>query len=287
MADAVKTDAQVESSTTNEVVNEVVETTTQPQEATTTTNDIPIPQGDVEAVDGRGVPWKNVAMEKERKFNELVDKLPTLMEEAISQGFQKHSPNKEREYTVAELEQYAIENPQYRPWVEEQKEQIRMKKLTAEFDKKIQAVDKVKADEAKKQQSLQYVMQTYPDAFVKSTDGKIVNWNSQHPLAQSIFQIMKDQRLANDPEGLAIASDIAYARYIKTVTPKVQKETQALKNEVKDLQKGTLIEAGNNKADGASDYTNAMDKLKKTGSMKDAVEALRAISKARSSKNEE
>ena len=39
---------------------------------------VPEAQGEV---DERGISWRNVAMEKERKLNELVDKLPTLIEE--------------------------------------------------------------------------------------------------------------------------------------------------------------------------------------------------------------
>jgi len=143
------------------------ETTTASEGATQTT-EIPATPVVNEAVDEFGVPYKNRAMEWKRKSEELAEKLPSLVEEKINEAFAKNSQQaQQRESTVAELEQYAMDNPEARPWVEEQKQNITLKRLTGEIEKKFQATEKVKEANVKKQQSLQYVMQTYPDAFVK------------------------------------------------------------------------------------------------------------------------
>lgn len=213
----------------------------------------PQPQGDV---DDRGVPWKNVAMERERKFNELVDSLPKLIEEVKS----VNKPSQQREYTIAELEQYAIDNPSYRPWVEERKAEIITKRSASALDEKLKSERQRQEEQVSRQQSFQYVQQNYPEAFDRNT-----------PLGQQIDFLMRDPRLGNDPQGLAIAADIAWAR-INRNSKAAQLQTQQLKQEVKSLQKKTFVEGGGKQnVPAVPAHQTALDKLKKTGSLKDAA----------------
>lgn len=256
-------------------VNEA-ETSEQPKEAVQTAPQVAQPE--VDLYDDRGVPWKNVALEHKRKLEDLAEKLP----EMIEQGFQKYGgKQQEREYTISELEAYALENPQHRPWVEEQKEKIRTKTILSQLDEKLQAKEKTQQAEVKKQRALQYVMQNYSEAFIKNQQGQIVSWDNKSPLVAQINQIMQDPRFANDPEGLVAAADIAYARMARqNFGASVQKE-KALKDEIKSIQKATMIEGGG-KAGSASvpRQRAAIDKLKQSGSIKDAQEAVAAINAA-------
>ena len=114
-----------ESSSSEEQVSEkeVDATTTASPEQETTEQQSTQEQGQAqdEAVDEMGVPWKNRAMEWQRKFQENAneDNIRKVAQEVLEQ--QKQHKAQEKEYTIAELEQFAIANPAHRPWVEEEK----------------------------------------------------------------------------------------------------------------------------------------------------------------------
>ena len=282
----VKENVSETSPETQEVVEQPAETTQQ-DDTQQEQQEIPVQpdtvagQPQAEAVDERGVPWKNNAFEWKRKAEDLAEKLPSLVEEKIQQAFQQFgSGQQEKEYTVSQLEAYAIEHPEYRPWVEEQKAVLIQKKLSKDMDEKIQADRKRQEGEVRKQQALRYVMDNYSDAFLKNPQGQIVGWNNAHPLTQQIGMIMKDPRFANDPEGLAGAADIAYGRMMRSQKPIQQQKEIKLKHEVKDLQKKTLAEGGGKPSTVvANPVRDALSKLKKTGSLKDAEAALAEIIK--------
>lgn len=216
----------------------------------------PEPQGDV---DERGVSWRNVAMEKERKLNELVDKLPTLIEEMRSS---KQSPQQPREYTIAELEQYAIENPSFRPWVEEEKAKINRKVITSEIDSRLQSERRRSQDEIIRNESFRYVKENYPEAFDRN-----------NPMFQEMNILMSDTRFQNDPHGIRIAAEAAFGRVSRN-----SKQSQQLKQEIKSLQKKTFVEGGGKQNVAAVPaYKQALEKAKQTGNFRDAAEAFRLI----------
>lgn len=233
-------------------------------------------QPTVDLYDEDGVPWKNRAMEWKRKVEDLAEKIPVL----VQQGFQQKQQDKE--YTIGDLEAYALDHPEHRPWVEEQKEKIRTKNILSQLDEKLQSEKKQQHAEMRRQQSLQYVMQNYPDAFQRNESGQCVGWNSTSPITKQIGQIMQDPRFANDPEGLIAAADIAYARIARqTVMASANKE-QKLKDEVKSLQKATMVEGGGRQGtQSLPTHLAAIERVKQTGSIKDAVAAIAAINKAR------
>ncbi len=217
---------------------------------------VPEPQGDV---DDRGISWRNVAMEKERKLNELVDKLPTLIEEIRNSN---QRPQEKKEYTIAELEQYAIENPSYRPWVEEEKAKVNRKIISSELDNRINAERKTTQDSIARQESYKYVQSNYPEAFDRT-----------HPMFQEMNVLMSDHRFQNDPMGLRIAAEAAYGRFSRN-----SKQAQQLKQEVKSLQKKTFVEGGGKQNISAAPvHKQALDRVRQTGSVKDAADALRAL----------
>lgn len=289
---------QVASSTTEDnPVNEVADTGQQQQteetsipdtEGIPTTPDTEAGQPQVEAVDERGVPYKNLAMEWKRKYEELTEKMPDLARQAAQEVLQQQGTQpQQRKYTIAELEAFAQQNPEWRPWAEEEKAKLIREQLVKEVDEKIQSQEKQRESNIKRQQALQYVMQTYPEAFVKDSQGRLVSWNNSHPLTQQIIQIMQDERFAKDPEGLIGAADIAYARYVRQQTPQRLQKEQQMKAEIKNLQKKTLIEGGGKKVQqGVSPYRAAIEKAK-SGRIEDAKEAFKEILKAQGLLSEE
>ena len=140
---------------TPEPTTEQAETT--PAEETTQTD----PAVNLD-VDEYGVPWKNRAMEWKRKSEETIEKMPTLIDEAVKSSFQQYGKPQEKEYTIAELEQFAQNQPEHRPWVEEQKAQVIKKQLTREVEEKFKAQDYEREAQRIKTQTFGYVAQTYP-----------------------------------------------------------------------------------------------------------------------------
>jgi hypothetical protein len=88
--------------------------------------------------------------------------------------------------------------------------------------------------------------------------------------------------LVNHPRGLLAAAKMAYADTIMGQQMKTQVQTQQLKAEVKDLQKKTLIEGGSKQnIQPVPAHRQAIEKLRQTGSMKDAQAAVRELLRAR------
>jgi len=270
---------------TQEVVNQEAQPTsepqaTQPEQETAQTS--PAGQQSYEAVDEFGVPYKNRTFEWKRKYEDTIEKLPNLIEEAVKSSVQQYGKPQEKKYTVAELEAFAQQSPEHRPWVEEQKAQLLREQLTNEFEQKIRAVESKKESEIRKQQAFNYVATTYPEIFVKNQAGQVVGINNQNPMAQQINVLMNDPRFANDPEGLMAAADIAYARVSRSQMGINQMKEQKLKAEVKHLQKQTLVESGaKQNVQSVPEYRKAIDRAKQTGSLKDVQAALAAMAKAK------
>jgi len=251
---------------TKEVVNTPAEATTQENIATTDTTQTPDPAVNLD-VDEFGVPWKNRAMEYKRKSEETIEKLPSMIEEAVKGSFQQYGKPQEQEYTIAQLEQFAQNQPEHRPWVEEKKAEILKKQLTHEVEEKFKA-EKYQ-EEAKRlfNQSVVYVAQTYPDVFLKNPQGQVVGYNNQNPMAQQIDVLMRQPRFNTDPEGLMAAADIAFARQSRGIN---QQKEQKLKAEVKHLQKQTLVEGGSKQnVQAVPPHRAAFEKAKQTGNLKD------------------
>jgi hypothetical protein len=278
-----------ESAPVEQASQQVVNESAQPTEEQTTTQPVtetaqsqPAGQQSYEAVDEFGVPYKNRTFEWKRKYEETLDRLPNMIEEAVKGSIQQYGQPAQKEYTISELEQFAQASPEHRPWVEEQKAQLLRKQITGEFEQKIKAVEKQKEDDIRRTQSFNYVASTYPDVFVKNQQGQLVGINNQSPLAQQIDSLMKDPRFANDPEGLMAAADIAYARLSRSQQVAAQQKEQQLKAEVKHLQKQTLVEgSGAKNIQPVTDYRKALDKAKQSGNLKDIAKALSEMAKAK------
>lgn len=227
----------------------------------------------IEQVDDRGVPWKQRALEYQRKVQELSESIPQMIDRKVAEL--SKPKQEEPKYTIAQLEQLAIERPEYRPWAEEQKEKIRMEQITRQFDEKIKATEAAKEAEFKKQKAYEYAVTNYPDMFVKDASGRPVAWNNEHPMTREVAAIMQDPRLTNDPDGLQIATDIAYGRYMRSQLPNMKKAQTKMKQVAKKLEAGTMVEGGGKSAQtGRDSFVDAKEKLAKSGSIRDAQAAV-------------
>ena len=242
-----------------------------------------VEQGDVQPevqpdfeVDERGVPWKNRAQEWKRKTEELSQSLPGMIEQKLSEVLSRQQPQQaQREYTVAELEQIALENPQYRPWVEQQKEDLRLKRLSSQIEERFKTSETARTNELKKQQALNTVMQNFPEMFLKDGQGRPIGWDNSNHMTQEVSRIMQDANFANHPEGLLAAAEMAHSRMLRMTMPKITRQVQQAKAKVKKLETQTMTEGGGRPAqESKTGLRKAQERLAQTGSMQDAQVAL-------------
>jgi len=274
----LKKDVKSDSSPDEKVVEEEEESSSQ---ETTPVEDTPEQQSseteDVkeEKVDERGVPYKNVAMEYKRKYEELLEtqkQLPNYIQEAVRQAVPQ-SPRKE-EYTKEQLIQYknSVDDPNQKAWAETQLEILRTKEIQDTLNKQLEAERQRATIEQGRQQSLMAVYQNYPIMFNK--DG---SWNNENPLTREMARIYNsDESLKNHPNGLKAAADMAFAKYALSKQPDLVRQQKQLKRDLKKAQNKTLSEGGGT-ADqpDASPLVKALHRHAQTGSDSDLQEAMK------------
>ena len=234
-----------------------------------------------EAVDEFGVPWKNRYMEQKRKSEEVIDRLPQMIDEKLSKVTQPQQP----QYTYEQLEAYKLQNvndPNIVSWATGEQRKMQTAENKKLFEEVVGGREKVSRVELQRQQSLAYVQNTYPEAFQRNAQGQPVAWDEASPMTQQIRGIMQNPKFSGDPEGLAAAADMAYGRIAKGQVPVLQKKAEALKADVKQAQKASLTEgAGRRVTLSEPPQTAALNTLKKTGSLKDAENAMGALLRQR------
>lgn len=233
-------------------------------------------QGQVqyEAVDETGVPYKNRYMETQRKLAELSDNLPKMIQETIAK--QQVTQPKEQEYTVEQLEQIALQNPNLRPQVEAEKMKLYQQATARQIEARDQKMESQRQFEMARLRTEQEIMNdpALKDCFTVNALGQ-KQWNMGHPLTSRISEIMRNPDVASRPDALRIASDIAYGQYMREVVANNGNKTKNLQALVKREQKKTLVEGGTpNGSQGGDSFTKARAELAKTGTKKAAQSAI-------------
>ena len=230
-----------------------------------------------EAVDEFGVPWKNRYMEQRRKSEEVIEKLPQMIEEKLSKVNQPQQPT----YTFEQLEAYKLQNatdPNIVAWATGEQRKIQQSENKRLFEEVVGSRERVNKVEQQKQQSLAYVQNTYPEAFKCDAQGRPLAWDETNLLTQQIFGLMQNPDLANNPQGLSAAADIAYGRVARGQIPAIQQKVAQGKADLKQAQKVSLTEgSGRRVQPSAPPQQQAIENLRKTGSARDAEQAIGVI----------
>ncbi len=253
-----------------EVEEAVEEVTPQPEpviespvETETPVQAPPVAQQDV---DEYGVPWKNRAMEYRRKSEELAERLPQIIDEKLSKISQPQTPT----YTYEQLEAYKLQNStdaNVVAWATGEQRKLQR----AEDDKRLQELlgsrDRQRELETGRQRAFEAVKQKYPDAL-----------NQNSPMYNLVREYMQIPEFANRPDGLFFAAKMAKADMLESQAPILQQKVQTQKAEIKQAQKASLTEgAGRRVTTSVSPINSAVDSLRKSGSMRDAENAIGAI----------
>lgn len=237
-----------------------------------------VPNLDPNLYDPMGVPWKNRFYEKERKFTELVEKLPGMIEEKLS-ATKKETP---KEYTISDLESYALQYPEKRPWVEEEKAKLITQQSVKLFSQQIEAREKSQRDEAAKRSAFEYVAKNYSEVVKKGPKGEYVGFDESHPLMQEIGALYSSSpELQARPDGLALAADIAYGRFARGQASKNAVQTKKVISDKKKLENKVLPEGAGRSEVSEPKTDAALDRLKKSGRAEDAQDAIGEILRAK------
>jgi len=261
-----------------EATEAVTPETTATQEPNVPAEEGKIQEAQSEPVDEHGVPWKNRAFEWQRKNQELSERLPEIIQTELQKFKQTAEPQKK--YTVSELEAFAQQSPEYRPWVEEQKHLLLQEQLNATLDQRMKASEEQTQKKTVRQQSEAHVIKSFPNMFVKDNQGNLT-WNQTDPMTQRVAQYLNEPELKDNPRALEVAAKLAYADLTIAGVPIKMQHEQKLKTQVKSLEKKVMTEgAGRPVVQSATPMRKSMDRLAQSGNLRDAKDAVQEYFKA-------
>jgi hypothetical protein len=157
----------------------------------------------------------------------------------------KQTTPTQQQPTISQLEQFAMERPDQRPWVEEEKAKIVQQGFMKLTEEKVKEVEVKQRAETVRNQSVNWAF-NHPrlqECFTKDGLGNKV-WNESHPLTQMIGKNLSDPDLKKRPDSLVIATKLALADYMDSQASISQRKVKVLQQNLKKVQRGTMIEGG-------------------------------------------
>ena len=222
-------------------------------------------------VDEYGVPWKNRAMEWKRKSEEVIERLPQIIDEKLSKVTQQPQTP---QYTYEQLEAYKLQNssdPNIVSWATGEQRKMQLAENKKLFEEVTGASNRQREFESSRQQAFEAVKQKYPEAVVVNS-----------PMFNLTKQYMQVPEIANRPDGLFWAAKMAKADLLESQAPALQQKVQQAKADVKQAQKASLTEgSGRRVTISEPPQQVALNTLRKTGSLKDAESAIGSILRSR------
>lgn len=239
----------------------------QPETETQETNE---PTQDVQETPTHDDFYKNKYAEAQRKLENREKQL----EEMVSRVDKKLEQPEQQKYSLEELEAFAeaADNEAHKRWAKSEMRKLQKEEQANLVRNELQTWQQKQKAEQTKQQAFQQVVSRNPDLIVKDDAGNFVGWNEKNPKLQKMQRYLNDPRVKGQPDALLIAERFALADMYLANQPKNQQELNKQKEEIKNLQKKTMVEGGN----AQDSYTPsprqaALEKLRKSGSLKDAA----------------
>lgn len=242
-------------------------------------------QPETETVDDSGVPWKNRAIEAERKYQDI----PNLIRQSVEELTRNQQPKQpeQPQYTIEQLETFAQANPHQRGWVEAQKAQIIQGNLECTMKTELDARDRRMQEGQIRQQSENWVVNhpQFKDCFVTDAVGN-KQWNTAHPLTGIIGHYLNQtdtvtgKRVSERADGIIVAAKMAYADYALNSGQKTASQTAALRKTLRKTQRQTMVTPAGPAAPSSSPRSavrKSIDNYNKTYDKKDITRAVRSV----------
>lgn len=227
-------------------------------------------------LDEFGVPYKNRAMEYKRK-------LEKLQKEAEERQYAQQAQQPQK-YTIEQLEAYALEadEPAHKQWALAEAEKLREKRYEEVAERKWRTLSEEQQKQELRKRTLSEVVAKHPEMVVKDKQGNFMGWNQNSPLVQRVGVYMNNPEIANRPDGLALATQLAKGDLWEMNQPKINQTIEKANADLRNLQKKTLVEgSGNQDIAQVSPYEAAIQKLNVTGSKDDATLAMKEYFKSK------
>lgn len=230
------------------------------------------------AFDETNVPWRNRYAESERKYKDLVEKIPEIIREEMKTATQSQKNNDD--YSIEELEAFMDQettSPEHRRWARQKIREKEQALLVEKIRNETIAEKKARESEERKNKSLTETAKLFPNLFTKNAQGQIVGWDTTNPMVYKIDKLMEDPRLKNDPDGILLAAKLAFADHSLSGQNQAINKSKELAKKVKKLQAQSISEGAgkNSPEDYRSDVRKNIDRLKQARTSKDQKAALR------------
>ncbi len=229
-------------------------------------------------------PIENVAWETKRKLDETLPTIQRQIEELTS-FVKENRQTQQPTYSKAQLQAYASEpttTTEQRLWAYTEVDKLEKTERAAEYERLVKTTQTRSETETRKNQSAQWVAQTFPDTVIKDPVGNVVGWNNQSPLLAKANEYMnRSESLRNDPEGFGAA--VKMAAFDLGVSLSANKKLNQTVGQLRKEQKKQLASVGGTRVIDSPETVSKtrMDKLKAEYSKTGSPEAFLEIVKMR------
>lgn len=265
---------EVEQGSEEQGIAQPDEVQTDTQTSTQTVPEVRQPQA--EDVDEMGVSYKNRFMESERKRLKLLEE----QQERLNQNQQVKQEPETQKYTASQLKAFAVatEDPESREWALNELDRISREESLNIVRSELQNYTKKQQDEITKQRVFNEVVNRNPEIVIKDSVGNIVAFNDKSPLFARMNFYMNNKEISSRPDALNLAEALAMRDLAHAQKPIVAKTIEKQANQIKSLQKRTMVEGGGTNSNvSVSSRQAAIERQRQTGSMKDSANAMGAI----------
>jgi len=230
-------------------------------------------------------PEINYAMEAARKASEALD-IVRQMQQQQQQPPQQEQP----QYTKAQLRAFAetTTDANHKVWALEEIDKLDKTERQAEIRQLFEGQQKKSQEEMTRQQSLQFVVNNFPDIAIRDTAGNFAGFNQNSELYKTIDNYMRSNpELAKSPQGLIAAAKMAAFDLGVSMNRKLSNKINATTAQLRKEQKKQLISGGGSspQAEGqttklqklAEDYrrTGSRESFKQLAKMKGLIPEIR------------
>jgi len=266
----------VESSPTEEVVEEAEPTTAEPVDSQTQETSTQEVKPEVETKPDR--PEINYAMEAARKASEALE-IARQLQQAQQQIQQQPA---QPQYSKAQLRAFAEStvDASQKVWALEEIDKLDKTERQSEMRQIFEGQQRKSLVEQKRMQASQFVAQTFPECFVRDVNGNMAGWDNNSPLTRRIGEYMQNPSLAQNPDGLIAAAKMAAFDLGASMNRKLSNKINQTIAQLRKEQKRQLILGGGTpaQAEGAAAKTAKLaEQYRKTGSK----EAFKQLAKMR------
>jgi hypothetical protein len=275
MPDEIKDVNTEESSHSEEVVN-TAETDQQQEAVDSQTQEASTQEVKDEVETKPDRPEINYAMEAARKASEALEEIKRLKEER-NQFQQPAQP----QYSKAQLRAFAetAQDASQKVWALEEIDKLDKAERQAEMRQIFEGQQKKSQEEMQKQQASQFVVQNFPECFVRDAQGNAVGWDNNNPLTMKINEYMRNPAL-NHPQGLIAAAKMAAFDLGVSMNRKLANKINVTTAQLRKEQKKQLIAGSGSpaQAEGSSArLAKLSEEYRKTGNR----EVFKQLAKAR------